>query len=75
MKTLITGGSGFIGSHLADLLIKLEHEVVVIDNLSNGRIGNITHLLDNNNFKFYEVDIINSEDLLAQQTSWLHLIN
>ena len=63
MKTLITGGSGFIGSHLADLLIKLEHEVVVIDNLSNGRIGNITHLLDNNNFKFYEVDIINSEDI------------
>ena len=63
MKTLITGGSGFIGSHLADLLIKLGYEVVVVDNLSNGRIGNISHLLGNNNFKFYELDIINLEDV------------
>ena len=63
MKTLITGGAGFIGSHLADLLIQSDHEVIVIDNLSNGRMSNIGHLLDNRNFKFHELDIINLEDI------------
>jgi len=58
MKALITGGSGFIGSHLADLLIELNYDVVVIDNLSNGRLDNIQHLLHHKNFKFYELDII-----------------
>jgi UDP-glucose 4-epimerase len=58
MKALITGGSGFIGSHLADLLVKSGHEVVVIDNLSNGSIENIQHLLDNASFKFFNLNII-----------------
>ena len=44
MKVVITGGAGFIGSHLADLLIDLNCEVIVIDNLSVGRKENITHL-------------------------------
>ena len=63
MKMLITGGAGFIGSHLADLLIDSGYKVVVIDNLLNGRINNISHLLDNKNFNFYELDIINLEDI------------
>ena len=63
MKALITGGAGFIGSHLSDKLIESGHEVVVIDNLANGRMANIKHLLDNKNFKFYEFDIINLEDI------------
>jgi UDP-glucose 4-epimerase len=63
MKTLITGGAGFIGSHLADLLIKSGHGVVVIDNLSNGRLDNIEHLLSNNNFSFHKLDITNIEDI------------
>jgi UDP-glucose 4-epimerase len=63
MKALITGGAGFIGSHLSDKLIELGHEVVIIDNLANGRMNNIKHLLDNQNFKFYEFDIINLEDI------------
>jgi UDP-glucose 4-epimerase len=63
MKALITGGAGFIGSHLSDKLIELGHEVVIIDNLANGRMNNIKHLLDNKNFKFYEFDIINLEDI------------
>ena len=61
MKALITGGAGFIGSHLSDKLIKLGYEVVIIDNLTNGRLNNIEHLLDNKNFKFHELDIINLE--------------
>jgi len=63
MKALITGGSGFIGSHLADLLIKDGHEVVVIDNLSNGRLDNIQHLIKHKSFKFHELDIINLTDI------------
>jgi len=63
MKALITGGSGFIGSHLADLLIKDGHKVVVIDNLSNGRLDNIQHLINHKNFKFHELDIINLSDI------------
>ena len=62
-QVLITGGAGFIGSHLSDLLIESGFHVVIIDNLSNGRLANIKHLLDNKNFKFHELDIMNSEDI------------
>lgn len=58
MKALITGGAGFIGSHLADLLIKNNYQVVVIDNLSGGRKSNIEHLLSNENFTFHQLDIL-----------------
>ena len=44
MKALITGGAGFIGSHLAERLLGLGHEVLVLDNLSTGSIDNIAHL-------------------------------
>jgi len=73
MKALITGGAGFIGSHLSDLLLKLGHEVVVIDNLSNGRLENITHLINNINFKFNELDIINLEEIkpVFKEIDWV----
>ena len=57
MKVLVTGGAGFIGSHLADFLIDLNYEVIVIDNLSIGRKENISHLLGNSKFSFLEADI------------------
>jgi UDP-glucose 4-epimerase len=57
MKTIITGGCGFIGSHLAEHLIELNFEVIVIDNLSVGRLENIRHLFDNSKFTFVESDI------------------
>lgn len=63
MKVVITGGSGFIGSHLADLLIELKHEVIVIDNLSIGRIENISHLLENPNFTFLKADIVDFDSI------------
>jgi UDP-glucose 4-epimerase len=44
MKTIVTGGSGFIGSHLVDALLGLKHEVTVLDNLSTGRLENIAHV-------------------------------
>jgi len=73
MKALITGGAGFIGSHLSDKLIELGHEVVIIDNLANGRMANIKHLLDNKNFKFHEFDIINLEDIkpIFKDVDWV----
>ena len=73
MKVLITGGAGFIGSHLSDKLIKLGYEVIIIDNLLNGRLNNIEHLLDKKNFKFHELDIINLEDIrpIFKDVDWV----
>jgi len=56
-RVVITGGSGFIGSHLADFFINLDYEVVVIDNLSVGRLENIDHLLTHSKFTFLQADI------------------
>ncbi len=44
-KILVTGGAGFIGSHLCELLVHNGHHVVAIDDLSTGRLDNIQHLL------------------------------
>lgn len=52
MKVLVTGGAGFIGSHIVDLLIKNDYEVCVIDNLAHGKKSNI-----NSKAKFYKIDI------------------
>jgi UDP-glucose 4-epimerase len=56
MKIIVTGGAGFIGSHLVDKLIKNGHKIVVIDNLSSGRRENI-----NKKANFYKVDICSSK--------------
>jgi UDP-glucose 4-epimerase len=60
-KILITGGAGFIGSHTVDLLLSQGHKVVVIDDLSGGRLTNIAHNLDSSNFEFYETNILDVE--------------
>ncbi len=59
MKVLITGGAGFIGSHLCDELLAGGNEVVVLDNLSTGRFENIAHLEGNKSFQFVEGTILN----------------
>lgn len=63
MKTLITGGAGFIGSHLAELLISQGHELIVIDNLLSGRLRNLAKITDHPNFKFVQADIRDIEAL------------
>lgn len=57
MRTLVTGGAGFLGSHLCDRLIKEGHEVICMDNLSTGSMDNISHLLGNNLFRFIHYNV------------------
>ena len=57
MKALITGGAGFIGSHLAERLLRDGHEVAVLDDLSTGSIDNISHLKQTPGFS-YAIDSV-----------------
>jgi len=59
-KIIVTGGAGFIGSHIVDRILSEGYEVVLIDDLSQGRLENISRHLDNENFKFMEADIRDS---------------
>ena len=63
MKVLITGGAGFIGSHLCDALIADRYHVIVVDNLSLGTRDNIAHLLGHKRFGFYNVDVSNYDEM------------
>ncbi len=65
MKAFITGGAGFVGSHLADRLLQQGHEVSVLDNLSTGSIDNIAHLKGRAGFEYF-VDTVTNEPLLAE---------
>ena len=64
MKILVTGGAGFIGSHIADALIEQGHQVVVVDNLATGFLENI-----NPAAKFYQMSICDAElaDVFEQE--------
>lgn len=61
MVSLVTGGCGFIGSHIVDRLLKEGHEVRVIDNFSTGRKSNLEHHKDNKNLTIYQLDIRNQK--------------
>jgi len=65
VKALITGGAGFIGSHLAERFLDDGHEVIVLDNLSTGSIANIEHLKGRPRFS-YTIDSVTNESLLAE---------
>jgi len=65
MRVLITGGAGFIGSHLADFLLRDGHQITVLDDLSAGSVANIQHLLTNAAFTFQRNTIFNRELLFS----------
>jgi UDP-glucose 4-epimerase len=65
MRVLITGGAGFVGSHLADALLAAGHEVTAFDNLSTGSIDNIEHLKGQSRFR-YTIESVQNEPVLAE---------
>ena len=65
MRVLITGGAGFVGSHLCEALLERGDDVFVLDNLSTGSIDNIAHLKDHPRFH-YTIDTVTNEPLLAE---------
>ena len=74
--SLITGGSGFIGSHLSEALLKTGNQVLVVDDESTGTKQNIEHLLDNPNFRFLHGTVSDRDlvrDLVNQADEVYHL--
>lgn len=68
MKYVITGGAGFIGSNLVDRLLKDNHQVVILDNLSSGFLSYVP--LENNNCKFIKVDISDFDSLIKHESEY-----
>ncbi|MBW2965146.1 GDP-mannose 4,6-dehydratase, partial [Candidatus Woesearchaeota archaeon] len=67
MKILVTGGAGFIGSHLCEFLLDKGHEVLCVDNLFTGSKSNIQHLLSNTGFRFLQHDITEPLEIEVDQ--------
>ena len=63
MGILVTGGAGFIGSHLIEILLKKGHKVVCVDDLSLGRMENINSFFNDGNFTFTKIDILENDKL------------
>lgn len=73
MKVLITGGAGFIGSHLSESLVNEGHDVTILDNLSTGRLENVASLEGKPNFHIVIGDILNEflVDKLVERADWI----
>ncbi len=72
MRILLTGGAGFIGSNLSDLLIKEGHSIICMDNLITGKKENIQHLFNNPKFEFIEHDVTKYIDVKEKIDYVLH---
>ena len=71
-RLLITGGAGFIGSHLCDLLLEKGHYVICVDNLISGNIKNIKHNMHNKRFEFIKYDVIKPLKIAGRMDFILH---
>jgi len=72
MRVLITGGAGFIGSHLCDRLIKEGFKIICVDNLITGKVNNIKHLYRDKNFKFLNHNVTKYIDIKSRVNYVLH---
>src|SRR2546430_3030469 len=72
MRTVITGGAGFIGSHLCERFLAEGHEVICVDNLITGRTANIEHLRSNDGFMFIRHDVSHPLELDGPVDNILH---
>jgi dTDP-glucose 4,6-dehydratase len=73
MRVVVTGGAGFLGSHLCDAIIARGDSVVCVDNLATGRPGNIAHLMDDAGFTFVEADVSAGLDVPGPVDAVAHL--
>ena len=73
MRILVTGGAGFLGSHLCDRLLADGHQVIAMDNLRTGSVDNIAHLAGNDRFRFDKYDVTNYIFLDGHIDAVLHL--
>ena len=73
MRVVVTGGAGFLGSHVCELLLDRGDEVVAIDNLCTGTVDNIAHLEGRDGFRFLRHDVSESVDLPGQVDAVMHL--
>jgi dTDP-glucose 4,6-dehydratase len=73
LRILVTGGAGFIGSHLCDRLLAEKHQVVVVDNLVTGSLDNVTHLAGRDDFEFIKHDVSNFIFVPGELDAVLHL--
>jgi UDP-glucose 4-epimerase len=75
-RTLVTGGAGFVGSHLADALVALGDRVIILDDLSTGRLDNVQHLLDSGEAIFVEGSTLDEalvDELMRKSDRCFHL--
>jgi dTDP-glucose 4,6-dehydratase len=73
VRVLVTGGAGFIGSHLCDRLLAEGHQVIVVDNLVTGQVENIAHLAGREDFRFIKYDVSNFIFIPGRVDAVLHL--
>ncbi|MFQ5956613.1 MAG: UDP-glucuronic acid decarboxylase family protein [Candidatus Brocadiales bacterium] len=73
MRIVVTGGAGFIGSHVCDYLLEKGHFVICLDNLLTGTSDNITHLLSNDRFRFIEQNVTEYISIEGDVDAILHL--
>ena len=72
MRVLITGGAGFLGSHLCEYFLAQHHDVICMDNLMTGRLSNVEHLFQNEKFSFIKQDVSNFIHVPGKLDAVLH---
>ena len=73
MRALVTGGAGFIGSHICQELLFEGHQVIALDNLASGRVENFCEFKDSKNFQFEKIDILDKGSLkpIFNEVDWV----